>query len=346
MGNKNQLKHTWWFRKLGVPWGTPKWMVYNGQSHLEMDDDSGYPHFGKAHGQPSQVALTTLCLLKGIAAIVRTGAARLRARRVAFSRRFAVAGEVMATTALGWLVLPSWLSLYLGYDIAHYDIIIYIYIHTYMHNGFTCIELIGLQEHSSAHNRWFNFTYQHWDRLDRTPSNLNHDFNGLRKHMNPCEAIAIVLTCHSLQKCGLSCQFNCNQFRDCWDWFGWYHCDFDCGRYPKPHGISCCAQSMLTSIQEYSCSSNILLENAATPWFQRMMKCLEWWRVFSFPFPRLNGKFVGTRVHLIFGQTQIWWDVQVMFIPKMSPACSQPALGDHKIRGFRSSSYQPTNIKK
>ena len=34
---------------MGVSWhgGTPKWMVYNGQSHIEMDDDWGYPHFGK-----------------------------------------------------------------------------------------------------------------------------------------------------------------------------------------------------------------------------------------------------------------------------------------------------------
>ena len=28
-------------------WGIPKWLVYKGQSHLEMDDDWGYPHFRK-----------------------------------------------------------------------------------------------------------------------------------------------------------------------------------------------------------------------------------------------------------------------------------------------------------
>ena len=27
--------------------GTPKWMVYIGKSHLEMDDEQGYPYFRK-----------------------------------------------------------------------------------------------------------------------------------------------------------------------------------------------------------------------------------------------------------------------------------------------------------
>ena len=26
---------------------TPKWLVYTGKSHLEMDDDWGYPYFRK-----------------------------------------------------------------------------------------------------------------------------------------------------------------------------------------------------------------------------------------------------------------------------------------------------------
>ena len=48
-------------------------------------------------------------------------------------------------------------------------------------------------------------------------------------------------------KHGGFCKFNCNQFRDRWEWFGWYHYEFACGRYPKPHGTPCCAQSTLTT---------------------------------------------------------------------------------------------------
>ena len=40
----DQLNKIW---RASINGGTHKWMVYRGKSHLEMDDDWGYPHFGK-----------------------------------------------------------------------------------------------------------------------------------------------------------------------------------------------------------------------------------------------------------------------------------------------------------
>ena len=39
------------YAHMGVSWngGTPKWKVYNGKSHLEMDDDWGFRFLGNPH---------------------------------------------------------------------------------------------------------------------------------------------------------------------------------------------------------------------------------------------------------------------------------------------------------
>ena len=46
---KPENKNVWLLMEVSINRGTPKWTVHKGKSHLEMDDEQGYPYLRKPY---------------------------------------------------------------------------------------------------------------------------------------------------------------------------------------------------------------------------------------------------------------------------------------------------------